>query len=186
MQNDAAIIESYSRLKNLKLVGKEIGMPWQTAYVRLRANSISVVGDKTRYGCAKDKFAAKAEAEFQRLVPEAKNNNKEKFQSKTDFSVGKISVDVKASNLHRQLRTSPARRWAFSVRKQNMIADFMCFFAFSDESEYRLLVAPGELVCSYQTISIGENFSGKWAEFEVFPADLAVFFDSICQQRILG
>lgn len=47
--DDAKIIESYSRLKKLKLVGDETGIPWQTVYVRLRANNVPVTGDKARY-----------------------------------------------------------------------------------------------------------------------------------------
>lgn len=37
MQEIDKCIESYRRLKNLKLVGAEVGVPWQTVYVMLRA-----------------------------------------------------------------------------------------------------------------------------------------------------
>lgn len=43
-------IEAYSRLKNLKLVGEEIGMKWQTVYVQLKKAGVKVTGDKARYG----------------------------------------------------------------------------------------------------------------------------------------
>ena len=52
-------IESYSRLKNLKLVGLEVGIPWQTVYVYLKQAGISVTGDKSRYGSATDRVAVK-------------------------------------------------------------------------------------------------------------------------------
>ena len=48
-------IESYSRLKNLKLVGLEVGIPWQTVYVYLKQAGIAVTGDKSRYGSVTDR-----------------------------------------------------------------------------------------------------------------------------------
>ena len=73
MDKRDACIESYSRLKNLKLVGLELGIPWQTVYVHLRAAGVPVTGDKKRYGSDTDRLAAKAEALFAELVPAAGN-----------------------------------------------------------------------------------------------------------------
>lgn len=179
MEKDAAIIDAYARLKNLKRASEELGIPWQTVYVRLRENGVAVVGDKARYGSDKDRFAAKAEAEFQKLVPHATNENKLKFQAKTDFSVGGHTVDVKASTLHRQTRDKPARRWAFGVKKQEFCADFVVMFAFLDDGTYRLLLVPGEMIRHYQSLSIGERWTGKWSEFEISPSDLSSFFAQI-------
>ena len=99
-----AIVESYSRLKNLKLVGKEVGMPFQSVYLVLRKAGVSVTGDKSRYGSETDRLAAGAEREFMSLVPDAKNMNEVQFQSKIDFDVHGVTVDVKSSRLHQGTR----------------------------------------------------------------------------------
>ncbi|MFA7290939.1 MAG: hypothetical protein WC023_01700 [Rhodocyclaceae bacterium] len=181
--SDQKIIESYSRLKNLKLVGEETGIAWQKVYLRLRANNIPVTGDKGRYGSNKDRFAAKAEAEFQKLVPSASNSNKVKFQAATDFTVGSLTVDVKASTLHRQIKERPARRWAFSVKKQEFIADFVVLFAFLDDGSYRLILVPGEMIRTYQSLSIGERWTGKWADYEIAKDDLLAFFTDLSDEK---
>lgn len=36
MKDQEKCVESYSRIKNLKLVGIELGIPWQTVYVHLQ------------------------------------------------------------------------------------------------------------------------------------------------------
>ena len=155
MDKRQACIESYSRLKNLKLVGLELGIPWQTVYVHLRAAGVPVTGDKSRYGSDTDRLAAKAEAIFSTLVPSALNQNEHQFQAKVDFMVGAYSVDVKCSRLLRG-------RWSFSLKKQELIADFFVCFAFNDDGTYRVLAIPGE-VCRYlQTISLSAMTKTKW------------------------
>lgn len=112
----AACVDAYSRLKNLKLVGLELGIPWQTVYVHLRAAGVPVTGDKSRYGSDTDRLAANAERIFAALVPNASDQNDKKFQAKVDFIVGQYKVDVKASRLRNG-------RWAFSLKKQERIAE---------------------------------------------------------------
>ena len=175
----SACIESYARLKNLKLVAAEIRVSWSTVYLWLREAGVAVSGDKARYGSDKDRLAASAEAEFQRLVPFAENQNDGKFQSKVDFKVHSLSVDVKAAHLVQGMKRSPnSWRWAFSVKKQELSADFIACFAYTD-SAYRLLLIPGELVRNYQTIALSQNVASKWWDYEVQPNDLSSFFNSL-------
>lgn len=176
------ITDAYARLKNLKLVGKELGIPWQTVYVKLREDRVSVVGDKHRYGSDKDRLAATAESEFQSIIPWAHNNNKDSFQPKVDFTVGTIGVDVKSSRLHKSNARYKSRRWSFSVKKQEMAADFIVCFAYSDDGASRILLIPCEIIRKYQTVSIGEKFDGMWSEFEVSRNDLPVFFREVYQK----
>jgi hypothetical protein len=179
MITDSQVIESYQRLKNLKLVGKEVGMPWQTVYVRLTKNNVPITGDKLMYGSETDKFAAQTENEFQALVPDAINNNEIKFQSKTDFNVYGYGVDIKASNLKHQAKNGKTKRWSFSVKKQEFCADFIVCFAYNEDKTYRILLIPGQLLRNYQSISIGQAFDGKWADFEIGKEELPFFFKQI-------
>ena len=168
----AKCVESYRRLKNLKLVANEVGIPWQTVYVHLRAAGEPVTGDKLRYGSDTDRFAAKAERVFQDLVPLAESQNEKKFQSKVDFMVGRYSVDVKASRYRHD-------RWAFSLKKQERIADFFVCFAFDEADGYRVIVIPGEVCRKFQTISLSGRSHTKWWDYEVEPSALAGFFAAV-------
>lgn len=172
MEIQQECVTTYRRLRNLKLVAVEVGIPWQKVYVYLRAAGEPVTGDKSRYGSDTDRLAAKAENEFKRLVPNCTNLNDQKFQAKIDFSVGPLSVDVKASRRHND-------RWAFSLKKQELLADFFVCFAFDDDGSYRVVVIPNELCRHYQTLSLSANSKTKWWDYEVDPASLASFFDSI-------
>lgn len=171
--------ESYARHKKLKMVEAEIGIPWQTVYVHLRAAGVAVSGDKSRYGSFKDKLAAKAEAEFERLIPIAQNMNKEQFQAKIDFKVGHIGVDVKSSKPNRYDKNGNIR-WAFSIKRHQMSADFLVCFGYDDPPDtYALFLIPGELVRDTQTISIPYRRNSKWVDYQIKPADLRPFFDSL-------
>lgn len=165
-------VQSYRRIKNLKLVGEELGIPWQTVYVHLRAVGEPVTGDKLRYGSDTDRFAARAERKFNELVPFAISQNEKKFQSKVDFMVGDSTIDVKAANLKNN-------RWSFSLKKQENIADFFVCFAFSDDGTYRVVMIPGDVCRNIQTISLGVKGSTRWWDYEISPSELTDFFKSI-------
>lgn len=116
-------IESYSRLKNLKLVGAEVGIPWQTVYIYLKQSDIAVTGDKARYGSVTDRIAVIGEQRFHNAVPLAIDNNDLKFQADVDFSIHGLTVDVKTSKLRHYEKD--ADRWAFCINKQKDSADFL-------------------------------------------------------------
>ena len=166
----AACVEAYARLKNLKLVGEELGIPWQTVYVYLRGAGVPVTGDKSRYGSDTDRLAAKAERIFATLVPNAADQNDVQFQAKVDFIVGNYKVDVKASRLRNG-------RWAFSLKKQERLADFFVCFAFNDDGTYRTVVVPGELCRFIQTISLSALTRTKWWDYEIPATELRAFFE---------
>lgn len=170
-------IRVYEKHKNLKIAANELGVKWQSLYVRLKKAGVPVVGDKARYGCDKDRLANKAESIFQSLVPNAISQNDIKFQSKVDFMVGDKKIDVKCSNLNQGLKSSPLKRWAFSVKKQEFIADFLVCFAFiGSVDSYKLLLIPGELIRKYQSISISENLNSKWLDYQIDPDEINDFF----------
>jgi hypothetical protein len=170
-------IRVYEKHKNLKIAANELGVKWQSLYVRLKKAGIAVTGDKERYGSDKDRLANKAESIFQSLVPNAISQNDIKFQSKVDFMVGDKKIDVKCSNLNKGMKNSPLKRWAFSVKKQEFIADFLVCFAFiGNVDSYKLLLIPGELIKKYQSISISENLNSKWLDYQIDPGEINDFF----------
>jgi len=170
-------VKHYERLKNLKLVSNEVGIPWQTVYVHLCRAGVPVVGDKSRYGSDSDKLAAKAEKLFLKLVPYAEDQNRRTFQAKVDFLVNGLSVDVKSSRLKMH---SSAGRWSFSLKKQRRYADYFVMFAYDKNANavQKCFLFPGEIVRHYSTISISA-LGGKWADYEIDYEGIKKFFDDI-------
>lgn len=173
-------VERYRDLKNLKLVGAEIGIPWQTVYVRLKGAGEPVTGDKARYGSETDKLAARAERWFQAMVPHAVDQNNLGFQAKCDFIVGDAKVDVKVS----RGRTSKTgvRQWIFSVKKQEMLADWFVCIALCPKADdlavFAVLLIPGELARHHTSINLSHKgtFRGKWAQYFAAPDALREVF----------
>ena len=66
---------AYEKHKNLKIDAQEIGIKWQTLYLRLKNQGIAVIGDKLRYGSDRDKLSAKAEAIFKGTIYETAPNS---------------------------------------------------------------------------------------------------------------
>ncbi|MCE2029244.1 hypothetical protein [Sessilibacter corallicola] len=179
MTTDQSCIDAYKKHQNLKIAAMEVGVSWQNLYVRLVRNGIPVIGNKEKYGSEKDKLAAKSEKDFLKYVPSAKDCNKEKFQSKIDFSVRELSVDVKASTLRRSNKKCKTRRWAFSIKKQEIIADYFVLFAYDDNMKIKhCFLLPGEIVRKMSTISISEA-GGKWMDFKIEPEELDSFFSDV-------
>lgn len=167
--------ESYEKHKNLKLSADELGMKWQNLYYHLRKNGIDVVGDKSKYGSDSDKLAAKAELNFLRIVPFANYNNKQKFQSKVDFNINGLNIDIKSSELHFSSKKFSSKRWAFSLKKQELIADFFVAFGYENEN-CTIFLFPSEIIKNYQTVSINPYGKSKWLQYVVTEDELHDFF----------
>ena len=173
-------IEAYSRLKNLKLVGEEIGMKWQTVYVQLKKAGVKVTGDKARYGGVKDRLASAAERRFAALVPFAKDSNQEQFQASIDFEVCGWLVDIKAARL--LSHKGDAARWGFCVNKQKDSADFFVFYSYEesgDEDVRHVFLMPREIVVARTSISFPATLNSKRADYMVNEADIPDFFASL-------
>lgn len=173
-------IESYRKLKNLKLVGEDLGIPWQTVYVHLRNAGEPVNGDKARYGCAKDRIASFAERMFADDVKFATDANSQQFQAAIDFVVRGWAVDVKAAT--RQKFQSDSIRWAFCINKQKDKADFFVLYALDNQEDKKVVhvfLMPKEIATTKSTISVPETMNSKWADYEVKRGDLADFFLSL-------
>lgn len=173
-------IASYQRLKNLKLVGEEVGIAWQNVYVHLKKAGVQVTGDKARYGCAKDRLANYAERLFATDVPSAIDSNAVQFQAAIDFHVFGWSVDVKAATL--LAWKGDAARWGFCINKQKDKADFFVLYAFDGQetkSVQHVFLMPNEIATAKTTISVPSTMQSKWADYEVDRGDLAGFFASL-------
>lgn len=177
-------IEKYAELKHLKLVGIELGIPWQTVYVYLKEAGVAVTGDKARYGSVTDRLAVYAENLFAESVPFATDNNAGKFQATVDFDIEGMLVDVKASMLqpgrHDASGKKIAPRWAYCISKQKDISDFFVLYAFSGDAEApkqeHVFLLPTEIATARTSISIPLTLRSKWADYEVKEGELADFF----------
>lgn len=179
-------IDSYSRLKHLKLTADEVGIPWQTVYVHLKKAGIPVVGDKSRYGSVTDRFATKAELRFKESVKFAVDNNESEFQSSVDFSVLGYTVDVKAaalkdSHFNKRKGKYDAPRWGFCINKQRDTADFFVLYAYDKDGESveHVFLLPNEIATAKTTISISASLKSKWADYKIEESELPDFFASI-------
>ncbi len=180
--SDDVCISAYEKHKHLKLAADEIGMKWQTLYVRLRKNNIQVTGDKTKYGSMSDKIGARGERDFSKLVPDAVDQNESQFQAPIDFVVNGVTVDVKASQRRLGNKNCKNERWAFSIKKQESSCDFFVFMAYTKnhESLERVFLVPGDICRFLSSISITCSGSSKWHDYEVSPNELSVFFNDLC------
>lgn len=186
MERDVEIIEAYARTPNLKLVGEELGIPWQSIYVRLCKNNIPVIGDKKKYGSDKDKLARLTEEMFLEAVPHAIDMNQKQFQSKFDFKVGNLLVDIKASckrNGAKETSKYVHYRWGFSTKVQQEKSDFLVCFCFDGYEPavpgnlQKVLLIPKEYYENKTSFSASCKGS-KWDEFEISLSDLSDFFSA--------
>lgn len=169
--------EVYGRHKNLKIAANEIGIHWQTLYIRLKKQGVPVTGDKLRYGSDRDRLGAMGEAAFLHLVPDAEPMNDTKFQAKYDFEVFGHKVDVKAGRPRQLNKKYAALSWAFSFKKQTLICDFVvCFCLSEDKSIEHILLVPSEFFKGLSTVSVSRNGESKWLDYAIDPRTLSDFF----------
>jgi len=171
-------IEAYKKHEQLFAAADELGMPWQTLYSRLRKAGFSVTGNKSKWGSEKDRFAAKGEACFRSIVPEAVDQNDEAFQAKVDFLVHGIKVDVKSAKAKKSNARFDGKRWAFSLKKQLEEAEFYVLFCYCDQGKHLqdCYLIPRDMIIGLQTISIPCTSKSKWRQFSVNPDCLSDFF----------
>lgn len=168
---------AYRKHKNLHLAAEELGIKWQTLYTHLVKAGEPVCGDKSRYGSDTDRLAAKAEKLFSELIPFSENMNDSKWQNKIDFLVNGKSVDIKAARLCSANSKYKSTRWAFSLKRQESIADYFVLYAFDSEGENvdGIYLIIGDLVRFMTTINIPKT-KGKWSKFIISEQDLLEFF----------
>ena len=169
--------DAYAKHKNLKLAAIEIGMKWQTLYCRLKAQGVAVTGDKLRYGADRDKLGVYGEQLFQSIVPFAQNANNNQFQSKVDFDVNGLKVDVKAGMPRQLNKKFSALAWSFSFKRQTLHADFIvCFCLDEQKAIEHILLVPKEFFNGLQTVSVSRKGYSKWFDYKIEQHELLEFF----------
>lgn len=167
----------YKKHMNLKIAAKELGIPWQTLYVRLKKLGVQVAGDKLRYGADRDRLGVLGETLFKSLVPVATDCNKARFQSKYDFDVLGYKVDVKTGKPRQMNARYESQSWSFSFKKQTMICDFIVCFCLDEQQKIEhVLLVPSEFFQGLQTCSVSRRGSSKWLDYSIDPAELQNFF----------
>jgi hypothetical protein len=170
--------DAYAKHMNLKLAADDLGINWNTLYCRLKKQGVQVVGDKLRYGADRDRLGAHGEALFKKLVPDAVDRNLIAFQSKYDFDLYGMKIDVKCG-LPRSLnkRYPDSLSWSFSFKRQSLIADFVVCFCLDKQKEIEhVLLVPNEFFQGLQTVSVSCNGRSKWLEYSTKKEELAQFF----------
>ncbi|MFC2303933.1 MAG: hypothetical protein ACFNT5_01940 [Cardiobacterium hominis] len=167
---------AYDKHKNLKVAADELGMKWQTLYWYLKKYNHPVVGDKSKYGTSKDKLASLSEAHFANLIPEATNMNQARYQSKWDFELYGLKIDIKASTIHYAGKNARQQRYCFSVKKQEKYADFIVAFGYSGDVIKKCFLFPQEIISNMTTVNISE-YKSKWSDYEIPLEDLRPFFE---------
>ncbi len=177
-------ILTYQKHMNLKLAANELGIAWQSLYVRLKKAGVPVSGDKLRYGTDRDKLGAIGESHFKALVPFAMSRNDYEYQSKYDFDVCGFKIDVKASRPHKLNQKYESLSWAFSFKKQTLVCDFICCFCMDEEKEIEcVLLIPKEFFKGLKTITVSRNGDSKWKDYSINPSELADFFSSLAESE---
>jgi hypothetical protein len=172
--------DAYHKHMNLKIAATELGIKWQALYARLKTQGVKVVGDKLRYGSDRDKLGAFGEQMFRNLVPFAKDCNQSQYQSKVDFDVNGLMVDVKAAKPRQLNKRYKALAWSFSFKKQALAADFIVCFCLDEEKNIEhILLVPSEFFVGLQTVSVSCNGVSKWLDYKIEPHELPIFFLSI-------
>lgn len=174
MENLPDYVQAYRKHKHLKNAAEELGIKWQNLYIKLKAYGEPVTGDKEVYGSESDKFAAKAEALFKSLVPSAVDMNRKQYQSKFDFEVAGLKVDVKCSTKRLSNANSKQQRWAFSIKKQRLIADLVICFGYDGDEVEKCIAIPGEICRNHGTISLSCR-GGKWNDYAIELCELNDF-----------
>jgi hypothetical protein len=182
MPNLQEMIDSYKKHENLKIAGAELGISFQTLYWHLKKAGVSVAGNKERYGSEKDRFGVFAEKIFAEIVPEADDLNGKKFQSKFDFQINGVRLEIKAAKRQSLGFGKGGDRWAFSIKRQISECDFYVLFAFSPDKELeKIFLVPHDVLCNTTTISVSVNGVSKWHSYEVTKESLREIILSIAE-----
>lgn len=178
------MVSLYQEIKNLKLVGKEMDIPWQTVYWWLKKEGVSVSGNKSLYGGTKDQIGLIGERLFRKSFPDAEDQNDKSYQPLFDFMLRGLKIDIKTSFP----RDSKARgskvlyRWGFNTKRQQSADYIICYCMSGDFENYELakiLLIPNEFINNIQTVSVSCQGFSKWLEFEITEDELKSFMDSL-------
>ena len=176
------LINEYRSCKNLGQAARSVGMNALSAYKILAMSGALTMRDRCTIGTRSSQLGAKAELEFQRLVPYAKLQNCDEYQRKDfDFLLPNgMTVDIKARR-----KQSDNNGFAFTLQRHyqdSKSADFYVLFALQGEEitdGYDLFVVPAQIAEDVKTISYSCRTRDKhWLfDYKIEPEALMGFFD---------
>ena len=176
------LIDQYQQCKNVAQAARQVGMNTLSAYKVLAMSGALTMSDRCSIGTRSSQLGAKAELEFQRLVPTAKLQNCDEYQRKDfDFLLENgMSVDVKSSRISAQNNAYTFRLQRHYQECKN--ADFYVLFALIGEAMtdgYTIYVVPTQIADDIKVISfMTKTKQNHWiADYEMMPEELSAFFD---------
>ena len=165
------IVEIYKECGDFSKAVQLSGLPHLVAHIKLLNSGVLKIQDKINYGSNAAKMGGKAEALFQKLVPEAIDANKywKKNNPVFDFNYKEMTVDVKYSSLHKE------GDWSF---RSSTDPDFLCVFLDNGKEleDYFILLIPNAFLNQKDTVHVSK--SGAWFNnFQVSKEELKGILD---------
>lgn len=169
------VLEAYRRIGTVKGVCDQTGCPPYIATIWLKKARLLTPKDNQSYGTKSSKNGALAEAEFQRLVPEAVSANTHIQENNPvfDFMIGDLTVDIKYSSLWKTVG-----KWGFRTALDKAFApDLYCAFLATQNSGklsdgYHILLIPSDLADGKSITLTPSNQGSPWWQFAVAPDQL--------------
>lgn len=179
------LIESYRACKNVGQAARQMGMNALSAYKILAMSGTLTMDDRCSIGTRSSQLGAKAELEFQRLVPSAKLQNCDEYQRKDFDFILKTgqTVDVKCRS--RLEKKNGGYGWSFAIQRHyqtKKAADFYCLFALHGDSVqdgYDIYLLPTAIADDVKVICFSEKTQAKhWIfDYKIAPEELEGFLD---------
>lgn len=165
------IVEIYKECGDFSKAVQLSGLPHLVAHIKLLNSGVLKIQDKINYGSNAAKMGGKAEALFQKLVPEAIDANKywKKNNPVFDFYYKGMKIDIKYSSLHKE------DDWSFRGKGS---PDFFCVFLDKGKmlEDYLILLIPNAFLNQKDTVHVSK--SGAWFnEFQVSKEELKNILD---------
>lgn len=177
-----ALLEAYRQCNNLRQACAQTGVKPYQAFIWLKKAKLLSLEEKGRYGTASQRAGGDAEAEFQRLVPQAMPANKvlQCNNPVYDFDYKGQTIDVKFSRVNKGHKKNyhPCWRWDLAKHKTEKPDFYAAFLATSEtgllSEGYILLLVPHDLYDGRARLSVRpDDPDNELWEFRVEPSELA-------------
>ena len=165
------IVEIYKECGDFQKAVQLSGLPHLVAHIKLLNSGVLKIQDKINYGSNAAKMGGKAEALFQKLVPEAIDANKywKKNNPVFDFDYKGLKIDVKYSQIHKE------NDWSFRGKGS---PDFFCAFLDKGKTleDYFILLIPKAFMFQKDMVHICKSTS-YFTDFQVSKEELKNILD---------
>lgn len=176
-----ALIEAYQRCGDMRQACAETNVKPYQGFIWLKKAKVLSINEKGRYGTSGQRSGGDAEAEFQRLVPDAMPANKVLRLNNPvfDFDFKGQTIDVKYCGVNKPQNKNyhPCWRWELAKHKTEKPDFYAAFLAMSESGlladGYQLLLVPHELFDGRARLSVRpDDPNNELWEFLVKPEEL--------------